>query len=184
MPAPAAEPVPVWDRIVRVLHLVFIVGIAGAWLTRHARGPVHEWIGYAVLAALLLRLAWGFAGPPTARFARFVRAPRITIAYGRGLLAGSAPRHLGHNPLGGWMIVALLLTMAVASVSGWMFTTDRYWGVAWVMAVHEWSSWAVLALAVLHVLGVLHASHAHDENLAAAMVHGRKRPPSGTDVPA
>jgi cytochrome b len=171
----------VWDAPVRVLHLCFIAGVTAAWFTRHAAGDWHEWIGYGVLVALLLRLTWGFIGSRSARFGSFIRGPQATLAYVRGLLAGRAPRYRGHNPLGAWMIVLLLSLLLLISLSGWLSTTDRYWGIAWVMDLHLYSSWALLVLIPLHVAGTLHASWKHRENLAAAMLHGRKRIALGTD---
>jgi cytochrome b len=172
----------VWDVLVRFLHAGFIAGVAAAWFTRHRSGPWHEWIGYAVIAALALRLLWGFVGPPSARFDRFVRRPATTLQYTRGVVHGRAPRYVGHNPLGGWMIVVLLALLAIISASGWLSTTDRYWGIAWVMNVHLYATWALLALLPLHIAGAVHASAKHRENLIAAMLHGRKRHASGDDV--
>ncbi|MGE4071625.1 MAG: cytochrome b/b6 domain-containing protein [Lysobacterales bacterium] len=165
----------------RVLHLCFIVGVGAAWLTRHTPGTWHEWLGYGVLVAVLLRLIWGFVGSPSARFGSFVRGPRATLAYGRKLLDGRAPRYRGHNPLGAWMILTLLTLLLVISVSGWLSTTDRYWGIAWVMDLHLYSSWALLMLVPIHVAGVLHASWKHRENLVAGMLHGGKRMANGND---
>lgn len=172
----------VWDALVRILHLGFITGVAAAWFTRHASGPWHEWIGYAVMAALALRLPWGFAGPPSAQFRRFVLGPAATLRYAHRLAGGHAPRYLGHNPLGAWMILTLLLLLAIITFSGWLSTTDRYWGIAWVMNLHLWSTWALLGLVPLHVAGAIHASIRHRENLIAAMIHGRKPAASADDI--
>ncbi len=70
------------------------------------------------------------------------------------------------------------------TVTGWLSTTDRYWGIAWVANLHLWSSWALLALLPLHIAGAIHASRAHRENLVAAMIHGRKREAAPGDVDA
>ena len=176
-----ATPTKVWDAPVRVLHLCFIIGVSAAWLTRHTAGNWHEWLGYGVLAAVLLRLIWGFVGPASARFGSFIRGPHTTLAYVRALRAGQARRYRGHNPLGAWMILALLSLLLLICLSGWLSTTDRYWGIAWVMDLHLYSSWALLALIPLHVAGALHATWKHRENLIAAMIHGRKRAARGTD---
>ena len=72
------------------------------------------------------------------------------------------------------MIVALLVTATVVGVSGWLYTTDRFWGVEWVESVHRWFTNALWVLVGLHVAGVLYTSLRHRENLVAAMVHGRK----------
>ena len=78
------------------------------------------------------------------------------------------------------MILALLGTVALVALSGWLYTTDRFWGVAWVEGVHRYATNVLLTLATFHVVGVLYASARHRENLIGAMLHGRKR---GTDEP-
>jgi cytochrome b len=167
---------------VRVLHWSLAAGIAAGWFTRHSAGSVHEWVGYAAWAAVVARVAWGFSASPYARFGQFVRTPGHTGAYLRALLAGRAPRYLGHNPLGGWMSVALWVTAFAVCLTGWMYTTDRWWGVAWVGDSHLYLTWALLGMVALHLGGVVFSSLKHRENLVGAMVHGRKRPAAPGDV--
>jgi cytochrome b len=174
--------VAVWDPLVRVLHWSLLATVAAAWLTRHGGGAWHEWLGYASLAILALRLAWGFVGPRRARFASFVHGPSATLAYARAVLAHREPRFVGHNPLGASMIVALMLAIAAVNFSGWLYTTDRFWGVAWVEELHESISNGLLALIAVHFAGVVFASLRHGENLVAAMIHGRKRAPGAGDI--
>ena len=80
------------------------------------------------------------------------------------------------------MILALLAFVVLAGFSGWLYTTDRFWGVEWVEDLHEAISDALLLLIALHLGGVLLASWRHGENLVAAMIHGGKRPPAEIDV--
>jgi cytochrome b len=80
------------------------------------------------------------------------------------------------------MIVAILSLLAVITASGWLATTDDYWGIAWVMNLHLYATWALLALLPLHIAGAVHASRQHHENLVASMLHGRKRRASRDDV--
>ena len=170
----ATRTIQVWDPLVRVGHWLLALSVLIAWLTRHSPGPWHEWIGYASLAIIAIRLVWGWRGPQHARFAEFIRGPHATLAYARALLGRREPRTLGHNPLGGWMIVALLVTVTLVGASGWLYTTDRFWGVEWVETLHRWLTNALLALVALHVAGVVYASLRHRENLVASMLHGRK----------
>ena len=135
----------------------------------------HEGFGYAALAIIAARIVWGFIGPRHARFTNFVCTPAATMQYGLRALAGTEPRYIGHNPLGGWMIVSLLVVIALTGFSGWLYTTDEYWGVKWVGELHEGLANALLALIALHIAGVVFASFRHHENLVAAMLHGRKR---------
>jgi len=173
---------PVWDLLVRILHWALAVSIALAWFTRTGFGRWHEWIGYASLAIVGLRVVWGAAGPPYARFVQFVRAPSAGLQYAVLALRGRAPRYIGHNPLGGWMVLALIVAVIAVGVSGWVYTTDAYWGEAWLEELHDLSAKALLVLVALHVTGVIATSVLHRENLVAAMIHGRKLPPRQTDI--
>jgi cytochrome b len=171
----APRSVPVWDPLVRIGHWSLVVCVAVSWATGEGGAGWHEGFGYAALAIITIRIVWGFAGPRTARFADFVRTPAATVAYGLRVLSGTEPRHLGHNPLGGWMIVALIICIVATGFTGWLYTTDRYWGVEWVGELHEALANTLLVLIALHVAGVILASWRHRENLVAAMLHGRKR---------
>lgn len=166
----------VWDPLVRIAHWLLVASVTAAWFTRHGGGVWHEVLGYAALAVVAVRLVWGFVGSRYARFCDFIAGPGRTLRYTRQMLRGAEPRCVGHNPLGAWMIVALIVTVLVVSGSGWLYTTDRFWGIAWVETLHSRSTDMLIVLVALHVAGVLYASWRHRENLVAAMLHGRKRP--------
>ena len=170
----AINAVLVWPLWQRLLHWALAASVIVALLT-YEGGPLHEASGYAALAIALARIAIGLAGPRAARFASFVRGGDATLAYGRAVLSGRAPRHLNHNPLGAWMVLALLGLAALAAASGALYLTDRFWGLAWVIAWHATAGWSFFVVLPLHVAGAIVTGHRHRENLVAAMVHGRKR---------
>lgn len=167
--------VKVWDLFVRVFHW----SLVGLFVTAYATGDeieqVHIAAGYAIAGLLALRIIWGFVGPRRARFSSFVRPPREVFAYLRDVALFRARRDLGHNPAGGIMIVALIAALTGACVTGYMMTTDAFWGAKWVEEVHKLLANATLGLILLHVLGVLVASIQHRENLVKAMITGRKQ---------
>ena len=167
--------IPVWDAVVRVLHWSLVLAVGAAWLTRHSPGGWHEWLGYATLAIVLARTIWGFIASGHARFASFVRPTSATVAYARAVFAKQEIRFVGHNPLGAWMVVTLLSMVALVGLTGWLYTTDRYWGVAWVEELHSTLSDILFVFVALHLLGVIFTSARHRENLVASMLHGRKR---------
>jgi cytochrome b len=174
--------IKVWDPLVRIGHWTLVASIAAAWFTREGNHELHEAIGYVALAVIAVRLVWGFIGPRYARFSQFVRGPAATLRYAGLTLRGREPRHVGHNPLGGWMIVALLLMVALTALSGVLYTTDRFWGVEWVEDVHEGLANTLLVLVAFHVAGVIVESLRQREDLVGAMFHGRKRGPRRDDV--
>ncbi len=183
MRPPADLPrVCVWDRAVRVLHWTLVVSVALSALGLVALFGVHQPAGYVAFAVVLVRAAWGAIGSRHARFAQFVRGPRASLHYALAVAQNREPRFVGHNPLGGWMVVALMLCVAALALTGWLCTTDAFWGDATVEALHRTLAWALLGLVAAHVAGVLFTSLRHHENLVAAMFSGRKRAPMGDDI--
>lgn len=176
----------VWDRPVRVLHWTLVVSVALAAITALTAlsfgETLHQAAGWVAVGVVLARLSWSRLGSRHARFGSFVRPPRATLAYARALLQRREPRHLGHNPLGGWMIVALLACIAGLALTGWLYTSDWLWGNETVEAWHLALSWTLLALVLLHLGGVLFTSLRHRENLVRAMFSGRKRDPAPGDI--
>lgn len=199
--AAAVRDVTVWDLPTRLFHwglvLLVAVAIVSAKLDRMA---IHMLAGEAVLALLLFRLVWGLIGSQTARFSDFVAGPRAVLGYAAGLLrkggAGPAPRPvLGHNPLGGLMVLLMLAALTTQAVSG-LFTSDDILvdgplvAVAGSDAVKEFStlhrllSDGILILVGVHVLAVLAYLLVKKENLIRPMVTGRKAVPAGVAVEA
>lgn len=174
MPVPSQNKTPVWSIAIRFFHWALVISIITAWVTHHGPGWLHDAAGYSVLVLIGFRLARSLFGKPAERFSRFVCGWKATTNYVRRLLAGTEQRYLGHNPLGGWMIVALILTATLTSLSGWLYVTDRFWGVEWVEELHDGSANLLLALIGIHVLGVIFTSFRQGENLAASMIHGEK----------
>jgi cytochrome b len=166
--------VRVWDRPVRLLHWLLVAAVAAAWLTTVRMLRWHEPVGYLAAAVVLARVLWGFAGTPHARFAGFVRGPAATGAYAALVLDGREPRYLGHNPLGGWMVLALLTGVAALGITGWLYSaTDMFWGEAWLERLHAWLGWSLLGLVALHVAGVAFTSRRHRALNRSSRSHSR-----------
>lgn len=180
--AAAASRVQVWDPLVRILHWTLALAcIANLSVLRDAN-ELHEYIGYAALAAVAIRILWGVIGSQHACFGDFIPGPRRLLSYCTQLLRGREPRYLGHNPAGAVMMMMLVLLVVIASLSGWMMGTDRFWGVEWVETLHETAANLILASTVLHVMGAVVESIRHRENLILSMITGCKRAPEGSDV--
>ncbi|MDO8891281.1 MAG: cytochrome b/b6 domain-containing protein [Sulfurimicrobium sp.] len=116
----------VWDLPTRLFHWSLVALVAFQWLSSELEGDFldyHLLGGYAILALVVFRLLWGFVGGQHARFGNFLRGVGPTLDYARALRANAAPPYLGHNPLGGWMIVALLLTLTLQGTTG-LFASD------------------------------------------------------------
>ncbi|MGK7062746.1 cytochrome b/b6 domain-containing protein [Bradyrhizobium sp. 1050_B9_N1_2] len=167
--------VKVWDPFVRIFHWSLVTCFVIAYATGDEIERVHVAAGYTIAGLLAARILWGGVGPRHARFSSFVRPPREVLAYIRDVALLRAPRYIGHNPAGGAMIVALLVALAGTCGTGYMITTDAYWGSRLLEHFHEFMANSTIGLIVAHVIGVLIASFEHRENLVASMISGRKR---------
>ncbi|MDE2447286.1 MAG: cytochrome b/b6 domain-containing protein [Alphaproteobacteria bacterium] len=174
--------VRVWDPLVRIFHWSLVASFATAWFTSSGRSDFHQWVGLVAAALIAFRIIWGFAGPHYARFAQFIRSPRTTLTYLFDILKGHEARYIGHNPAGGMMVLALLTAIAGTTATGWLMTTDRWYGDDTMQITHSVFAYGTVLLIVSHVSGVILASYRHKENLVKAMVTGKKKAPEAGDV--
>jgi cytochrome b len=119
-----------WDLPTRLFHWTLALLVLGQWASyefAEAIGDVtldlHRAGGLCVLTLLLWRILWGLAGPPASRFRTFVRSPSAALRYARDLAAHQPRRYLGHNPLGAYMVIALLLVLTAQACLG-LFAVD------------------------------------------------------------
>ena len=171
---------PLWDLPTRVCHWLLVCCLPAAWLAAElAWMEVHEWLGYTVLVLVVSRIAWGFVGSPHSRFSDFLVGPRAVLAYLRGEGAASA----GHNPLGSWSVLLLLLLLLTQAVSGLFnsddvfFTGPLYYALDANLRdtmglVHEVAFNLLLGLVALHIAAVIYHQRWRREPLVQAMLRG------------
>jgi cytochrome b len=186
----------VWDPLVRLFHWSLVSAFFIAYFTEDDLLDLHVYAGYLIAGLLVFRLVWGIVGSRHARFSDFVKRPSEVWAYLKSLLTRHPKRYLGHNPAGGAMVIALLLSLVLTTVSGIaiygageaagplaasLSGLGDFWADV-LEEIHEFFANATLALVFFHVLGVLMASFQHKENLVKAMVDGRKPADEGGDA--
>jgi len=188
--------VKLWDAAIRIVHWSFVLLLAGLWWTYHNGDMwLHKLLGYTLLGLLLFRIYWGFLGSSTARFSQFVRGPAAVAAYVRALFSRTAEPIVGHNPLGGWSVIALLAALVI-EVSLGLFTQDidgleagplaylvSYDTADWAREWHARIFYALLALVAVHVVAILFYLLVKRDNLVAPMVTGRRRLPESVTAP-
>ena len=169
------ERILVWDLPTRLFHWLLAGTFAGAWLTADSERwiDVHVTLGYTFAGLIAFRLLWGFVGTRHARFASFVAGPRRVLSYLASLVTGKPQHHVGHNPAGGWAVLALLGLGLATAVAGFLTYAD--YGGNWLEELHEGAASAMLGLVFIHVAAVVVSSLLHKENLVRAMITGLKR---------
>jgi len=172
----------VWDLPTRLFHWTLAALVIGSFVTIKIGGNLmiwHERLGYTVLALLMFRLVWGFAGGRYARFTSFVRGPGHVLAYLRGQ-GGDRP---GHNPLGALSVLALLAALVFQASSG-LFTNDdiafegplaRYVSGALSSTLTTWhrrNEYLIMGLVALHVVAILYYRFGRRHDLIGPMFSG------------
>ncbi len=191
-PATTLISAPVWDGFVRVFHwslvLLFVISavsgkVGGEWISWHMKS------GYAILVLVTFRLIWGFVGGEYARYVSFLAGPIRAMKFAKGLLGKTHQHVIGHNPVGGWMVVVLLLLLATQAVLG-LFSNDeiattgplaRYVSdetSITLMGRHRTIGNILLGLVGIHIAAVLFHVVVKKEGLIRAMFSGKKELPA------
>jgi cytochrome b len=171
----------VWDIPTRLFHWLLVALIGFSWWSAENRYmDWHTWSGLTVLGLVAFRILWGIFGTGTARFSQFVKGPRSAIAY----LRGRSEESVGHNPIGGWSVVALLLTLVTQVTTG-LFSVDvdgiDSGPLSYLVdfdqgriasEIHHISFTVLQVLVAVHVLAILFYLVAKRRNLTAAMFTG------------
>ncbi len=180
-----------WDLPTRICHWLLVVCLPAAWLAVELDWlQVHEWLGYTVLVLVVSRIIWGFVGSQHSRFSDFLVGPRAVLAY----LRGENPASVGHNPLGSWSVLLLLLLLLTQAVSGLFnsddvfFTGPLYYALDAGMRdtmglVHEVAFNLLLGLVALHIAAVIYHQRWRREPLVQAMLRGSADGREGRAVP-
>lgn len=208
------ETIRVWDVPTRLFHWVLVLLLGGLWYTGQVSAiplgplaqvevlgwrppilqmPQHMLLGQGVLVLIVWRLIYGLFGTTTARFAAFVRGPRTVLKYLRtafGTGKETAAFVLGHNPAGGWMVLALLAVVLAQAATGLYANDDIFSEGPLATTVTKATSdmltgWhktilfpLLQALVALHVAAAFFYLFVKGENLIRAMVTGRKTAPA------
>ncbi len=175
-----------WDPLIRVFHWSLVFFFLVAFITEDDWLDLHVQAGYAVSFLIGFRLLWGVIGTRNARFYSFVKSPQVVLSHLRGMLTFKTAHYLGHNPVAAVMVLALLSSIALVAFSGMVIiasegqgplagTLFSSWRGEWMEDVHEFFANFTLLLIFAHVSGVIFSSLLEGENLAKAMITGRKK---------
>ncbi len=179
----------VWDLPLRAFHWLFAASILASWATAEAGFGWMQWhirLGYWMIGLLSFRILWGFVGPRHARFTSFLAGPRAIWRYAKGLTGfGDAVQSVGHNPLGGLMVIVMLLLVAFQVSTGLFATDDIAWTgpynpsvsgatAHYLTKLHHRNFNLIWAAIGLHVAAISYYAFVKKQNLVPAMLTGWK----------
>ncbi len=162
--------ISVWDLPTRIFHwaLALCVGVALIVTPEGDSGfVVHAIAGYLALLLVFFRLPWGFLGSLHSRFSDFLYSPAKVVDFALQHLRLKVTRHIGHNPLGGWMVIILLVSVAGAAITGLL---GGFW-----RGLHALFGNLLILLVLLHIFGIVVDTLLTRDNIVWAMITGRKK---------
>jgi cytochrome b len=171
----APENVPVWDLFVRVFHWSLVACVVLNQFILEEGETAHQWVGYAASALVAARVLWGFFGSTHARFSDFFPTPRSMLQHVQSMLSRQPAHHVGHNPLGAAMMLTLMALVLSLGLTGWLQTTDWFWGDETMQEIHETLATTLIWLAGLHAASALVMGRIERVRLVRAMITGMKQ---------
>lgn len=166
--------VQVWDLFVRVFHWSLVTCVALNFAVVTDGKDIHQWLGYLAVALVTARIVWGFVGTRYARFSDFFPTPARLREHLSAMRNRQPHSHAGHNPLGALMMLALMAVVLALGVTGFLQTTDAFWGDEMMQELHEFLANGLIALAGLHAAAAIVMGRLERTNLVKAMVTGVK----------
>jgi cytochrome b len=188
-------PMRVWDAPTRLFHWTIVLLVGASWLAERMDWmDLHFLSGYAVVAALLFRLAWGFLGSETARFSHFLGNPWAAFQHLSRLHRREPDTQIGHNAAGGWMVLLMLALLAVQVGTGLCANDDvaregplaKYVGKSWsdwLSVVHGINFTLIQIAVVLHVVAIAAYAVLKRHDLVRPMITGKKVLPATVPAP-
>ena len=172
--APDIVRIPVWDRFVRLFHWSLVGCILTNAFLLDDGETIHRWLGYAASCLVMARIAWGFVGSQHARFANFFPTPARLNRHIRGFVSKQHAFEPGHNPVGAVMMFVLMGLVLSLGLTGFMQTTDTFWGEEWLQELHSTLADTLIVCAFLHALAAIIMGRIERTNLIKAMITGVK----------
>ena len=179
--------VRIWDIPTRLFHWTLVLLICFSWLTQQLFWmQLHYLSGETILALLLFRIVWGFAGSDTARFGQFLKSPLAAFEHLRDLRRREPDTEIGHNAAGGWMVVALLGLLLLQVGTG-LFSSDNEAAIegplrhlvstgtsAWLTNMHGLVFFTIQIAVVGHIAAIIVYLMLKGQNLVRPMITGTK----------
>lgn len=178
----------VWDLPVRLFHWLLVISLLGAWYTSDGERDLlnyHLKIGYFILGLILFRIIWGIFGTKYALFSQFIPTRHELICYLQKLKQKPNYNTIGHNPLGGLMVVLMLSLVLSQAISGLfmnddIFTSGPYYESVsssvqkFMSLIHHNVFDVIIIISILHISAICYYLLVKKINLIVPMFTGYK----------
>ncbi|GHF12936.1 hydrogenase [Kordiimonas sediminis] len=191
--------IKIWDLATRLFHwslvVAFVLAAYSAFEDKFGMyADMHLYSGIAVLILISWRIIWGLIGSDTARFSHFVKSPAAAIRAFGSLVRREPYSEVGHNPLGGYAVILMLVLLLIQPVLGLFSSDDMFFEGPLVSAVdgslsnrateiHELLGLFLIGFTIFHVVMIMVYALLKRVDLVRPMITGRAYKPDTEDQP-
>lgn len=183
-----SKKIKVWDLPTRLFHWILVIAFAvssySAFQDKFGDfAAIHLWSGFIVLALVSWRILWGLFGSETSRFSSFMKSPKAALAYSKTLGSKEKSDEVGHNPLGGYSVLLMVLLLLAQAALG-LFASDGMFfegplshmseNTSDITELHETLGYILFGVIGLHILMIIYYALRKRSNLLLPMITGKK----------
>jgi len=166
----------IWDRFIRIFHWLLVLCFCLNYFWLEPGSDFHQAAGYTAASLVILRIIWGFIGPPNARFRNFLPSVTGIKEHVSELRQKNVNQAQGHNPLGGLMVFSLLALFLLQAVTGYLREEiDALYGSSFLTSVHSVSANIIFVLIIIHIIAVVVTAYLGKIELIRPMISGKRR---------
>lgn len=177
--------IKVWDLPIRLFHWALVAMIVVCIYTINVENiTAHQYAGVFVLVLLLFRIIWGLIGSSTAKFWDFLKGPNTIYHY----LRYGVSKTEGHNPMGAYMVLFMLVVLLVQTLTGLFLTDNTYLHQdsplyklissdtrKYFKFIHQYNLYVIYGMVGLHVIAIIGYLLLKGQNLVKTMVLGSRK---------
>lgn len=177
--------IQVWDLPIRLFHWTLAVMIVVCIYTINVENiTAHQYAGVFVLILLLFRVIWGLFGSSTAQFWDFLKGPVAIYNY----LRYGISKTEGHNPMGAYMVLFMLIVLLTQTITGLFLTDNTYLHQdsplyklissdtrKYFKAIHQYNLYVIYVMVGLHIAAIFGYFLFKGQNLVKTMIIGSRK---------
>lgn len=175
-PTNEAQQVRIWHPLIRIIHWLLVVIFTANYFILEAGSQWHQWLGYSAVAAITVRIIWGFIDKGFGSFKTINLSKKHLTKHLTHLKQRKVPTKSGHNPLGWLMVFAVISLFIGLGTTGFMMEEiDQFFGNSTLEEIHEWLANILYAAALIHIAAVIVTGWRGRIELIRPMITGKRK---------
>ncbi len=165
----------IWGRPIRIIHWMVAGGILLNRFALEGGDPPHLWVGYTVVALVVLRLIWGIAAKKGAvAFRTWPLRVSDLMTFFQSHFSRVKHDYSAHNPAASYTYLVIWAIILCLGITGFMMGLDAFWGDEWLEDLHGTLANVLIALVIVHLIGIMVDAYLFKRKSWLVMITGRR----------